>query len=65
MYDWNISGISSFRCEQYGFDLIEMFLPVGQTVSFHVDNDITYEYSTGPPVIPPRAYLSLLTTLLI
>ena len=65
MYDWNTSSVSTFRYEQYGFDLMKICLPVGLTVHFYVVNDITYEYSTGPPVLSPRAYLSLLTILLI
>jgi len=62
--DWN-SNIPSFKYIPYCFELIEVCLPVGLSVSTQVINDITNEYSTGPPIICPRTYLSLLTILLI
>ena len=63
-HDWD-SIISSFRNEPNCFELVKVCMPVGMTVCCQVISDITYEYSTGPPILCPRAYLSLLTVLLI
>ena len=64
IYDWD-SIISTFKCGPDSFELFYTCLPASLTLSSYTVDNITYEYSTGPPILCPREYLSLLTTLLI
>ena len=64
-YDWDSSNSSNFKCEPDSYELLKICLPVDLAVSPQIINNITYESSTGPPYLCPRAYLSFLNTLLI
>ena len=64
-FDWDSSNNLTFKCEPDGYELLKVCLPVDLTVSPQIINNINCECSTGPPFLCPRAYLSLLTTLLI
>ena len=65
LYDWSSSNSTTFKFEPASFELLNICLPVDLTVSPQIENKITYECSTGHFILCPRAYLSLLTTLLI
>ena len=64
IYDWD-SITSIFKCEPDSFELFYTCLPTDLTLSSYTVDNIIHEYSTGLPVLCPREYLSLLTTLLI
>ena len=65
-YDWMaLSTTSILKPELIVYNIITADLSNILVASSSVLNDKTYESSSGPPVLCPRAYLSFLTTLLI
>ena len=65
-FDWSASAISFMTPpEKVVYDLITFDLPDTLTVFSPFVHDKAFERSTGPPFRCPRAYLSLLTALLM
>jgi len=65
-FDWDASTISFINHpERVVYDLITFDLPDHLALSSLFIHNQLFENSTGPPFLCPRAYLSLLTALLI
>ena len=64
-FDWNSTSVQLPDLQPLAFDLFFSNIPgTLQAPVLWVNNHVS-TLATGPPVIPPDAYLSLLTTLLI
>jgi len=64
-FDWNHEQVSFDDLQPLVFDLFTDQLPDISVVSLPFVSEIHTLMPTGPPLLPPRDYLSLLTTLLI
>jgi hypothetical protein len=65
VFDWNSTVKTIINPEPVCFDLIAVHLPDGLAIPAPIIINNTFESSSGPPILCPRTYLSLLTTLLI
>ncbi|MDH6357173.1 hypothetical protein [Parabacteroides sp. PF5-9] len=64
-FDWDNETVSTQSLEPFVIDLLALGTPGASIIPLPSVSEITSIMPTGPPLTPPRAYLSRLTVLLI
>ena len=64
-FDWNSSGQSVVNLQPVVVDLMSFGISIVSLVPVVANHDLLHLDGEGPPIVCPRTYLSLLTTLLI